>query len=170
MFELLFYPDSRLSQPAEEVTSFDQTLRESVGTLFRLMREAKGVGLSACHMGDLRRYIVLDLPPPDHTGMPLVCVNPRIIFASDDMHEAREGSVSMPGVSESVRRHSFIRIVYQDLDGASHHREASGFLSACLQHEIDQLDGLFWIFRLSRLKRERLLKKYSKHNGSVRTS
>jgi peptide deformylase len=68
----------------------------------------------------------------------------------------------MPGVTEEVERHARVRMVYRDLDGTEHIEEAEGFRAACHQHEIDQLDGIFWIQRLSRLKRDRLLKRYQK--------
>jgi peptide deformylase len=162
MFSLLFYPDPRLFQKAEPVMCFDDALKQSVHTLFEVMRNAQGIGLSACHMGDMRRYLVLDLPAPDHEHMPLVCINPIIVSASQQRATFTEGSVSMPHMRESVERASHISLSYQDIEGQRHTLEAQGFLSACLQHEIDQLDGIIWIERLSRLKRERLIKKYKK--------
>jgi peptide deformylase len=162
MSSLLFYPDPRLSHKAQLIACFDEALKESVANLFEVMRNAQGIGLSACHMGDMRRYLVLNLPPPDHEHMPLVCINPVIIKRSQEMASFVEGSVSMPHMREVVERPSHVTLAYQDINGAHHTLEAHGFLSACLQHEIDQLDGVFWIERLSRLKRERLIKKYKK--------
>jgi peptide deformylase len=78
----------------------------------------------------------------------------------------REGSVSMPGVNDEVQRHARVRISYQDLDGNTQTEESDGLRAVCHQHEIDQLDGMFWIQRLSRLKRERLVKKYEKMSRS----
>ena len=74
----------------------------------------------------------------------------------------KEGSVSMPGVNDEVQRHAQVRISYQDIDGNTHSEESDGLRAVCHQHEIDQLDGMFWIQRLSRLKRERLVKKFEK--------
>jgi peptide deformylase len=74
----------------------------------------------------------------------------------------KEGSVSMPGVNDEVQRHAGVRISYWDLDGNMHSEESDGLRAVCHQHEIDQLDGMFWIQRLSRLKRERLVKKFEK--------
>ena len=74
----------------------------------------------------------------------------------------KEGSVSMPGVNDEVQRHARVRISYHDLDGNTHTEESDGLRAVCHQHEIDQLDGMFWIQRLSRLKRERLVKKFEK--------
>ncbi|MFX7144784.1 peptide deformylase, partial [Acinetobacter baumannii] len=84
-------------------------------------------------------------------------VNPQIDWASPEMIQHREGSVSMPGVHDDVQRHARVRISYQDLDGVTQTEESDGLRAVCHQHEIDQLDGMFWIQRLSRLKRERLV-------------
>jgi peptide deformylase len=77
-----------------------------------------------------------------------------------------EGSVSMPGVTEDIERHARVRVRYQDLEGKEQFEDAEGLLAVCHQHEIDQLDGVFWIQRLSRLKRERLIKRYGKLRAS----
>jgi peptide deformylase len=89
-------------------------------------------------------------------------VNPVIEWFSPELQRHMEGSVSMPGVTEEVERPARIRLAYRDLAGESRTEEADGLLAVCLQHEIDQLDGIFWIDRLSRLKRERVVKKFRK--------
>jgi peptide deformylase len=89
-------------------------------------------------------------------------VNPRIVWASPETILHQEGSVSMPGVNDEIRRHARVRINYRDLDGNTQTEESDGLRAVCHQHEIDQLDGLFWLQRLSRLKRERLVKRYEK--------
>jgi peptide deformylase len=76
------------------------------------------------------------------------------------MHQ--EGSVSMPGVNDDIQRHAHVRISYQDIDGNAQTEESQGLRAVCHQHEIDQLNGMFWIKRLSRLKRERLIKRFEK--------
>jgi peptide deformylase len=89
-------------------------------------------------------------------------VNPQIVWASADIIRQEEGSVSMPGVTEETERHARVRMSYQDLSGVEKVEEANGLLSVCLQHEVDQLDGIFWIYRLSRLKRDRVAKRFDK--------
>ena len=89
-------------------------------------------------------------------------VNPEIVWTSPETILHREGSVSMPGVNDEVSRHARVRISYRDLDGHPHIEESEGLRAVCHQHEIDQLDGTFWIRRLSRLKRERLIKRFEK--------
>ena len=104
------------------------------------------------------RLVVLELTP----GMAKTYINPAIAWASDNQIRYSEGSISMPGIHEEVERAAALRLTYQDLDGALRTEEAEGFAAVCHQHEIDQLDGLFWLQRLSRLKRERLVKRFDK--------
>jgi peptide deformylase len=89
-------------------------------------------------------------------------INPEIVWASPETITHQEGSVSMPGVNEDVLRHARIRIRYQDLEGEFHTEESDGLRAVCHQHEIDQLNGMLWIERLSRLKRTRLIKRFEK--------
>jgi len=123
------------------------------------MRAAPGIGITAPHVGVPLRVVVLEL---DAKAGAQTYVNPEIEWASPEMILHKEGSVSMPGVNDEVQRHARVRISYQDLDGNMHSEESEALRAVCHQHEIDQLDGLFWIQRLSRLKRERLVKKFEK--------
>ncbi len=156
------YPDRRLAIPARPVIEFDGALRELARDLLETMRAAPGIGITAPHIGIPLRVVVLELDAKDG---PRTYVNPEIEWASDEMIMHREGSVSMPGVNDEVQRHARIRISYQDVDGDRHREESDGLRAVCHQHEIDQLNGLFWIERLSRLKRERLIKRYEKLSG-----
>ena len=153
------YPDRRLGTPARPVTMFDDGLRELAADLFDTMRAAPGIGITAPHIGVPLRVVVLELDARDGAR---TYVNPQIEWASPEMILHREGSVSMPGVNDEVQRHARVRISYRDLDGNTQTEESNGLRAVCHQHEIDQLDGMFWIQRLSRLKRERLVKKFEK--------
>lgn len=153
------YPDRRLALQARPVTAFDDGLRALAADLLDTMRAAPGIGITAPHIGVPLRVVVLELGAREG---PQTYVNPEIEWASDEMIMHREGSVSMPGVNDELQRHARVRIGYQDLDGHAHTEESDGLRAVCHQHEIDQLDGLFWIQRLSRLKRERLVKKFEK--------
>jgi peptide deformylase len=153
------YPDPRLALPAQAVTAFDDALRELASDLLETMRAAPGIGITAPHIGILQRVVVLDLDAPEGAR---TYVNPEIIWTSPEMILHREGSVSMPGVNDEVTRHARVRIRYQDVDGSPQTEESDGLRAVCHQHEIDQLDGMFWIRRLSRLKRERLIKRFDK--------
>ncbi|PWE79196.1 peptide deformylase [Bradyrhizobium sp. SUTN9-2] len=153
------YPDRRLALPARPVTAFDDSLRELAQDLLDTMRAAPGIGITAPHIGVPLRVVVLELDAKDG---PQTYVNPEITWVSPEMIMHREGSVSMPGINDEVQRHARVRISYRDLDGNMHTEESEALRAVCHQHEIDQLDGIFWIQRLSRLKRERLVKKLEK--------
>ena len=153
------YPDPRLALPAAPVDVFDDALRALAQDLLETMHAAPGIGITAPHIGISLRVVVLDL---DASEGPRTYVNPEIIRASPEMILHKEGSVSMPGVNDEVQRHARVRISYQDLDGNMQTEESEALRAVCHQHEIDQLDGMFWLQRLSRLKRERLVKKFEK--------
>ncbi|MGY8631367.1 peptide deformylase [Bradyrhizobium sp. 14AA] len=153
------YPDRRLGMPARPVTVFDDGLRELAQDLLDTMRAAPGIGITAPHVGVPLRVVVLELDAKDGAQ---TYVNPVVAWASPEMIMHREGSVSMPGVNDEVQRHARVRISYQDIDGNARTEESEALRAVCHQHEIDQLDGMFWIQRLSRLKRERLVKKFEK--------
>lgn len=155
---ILRFPDPRLRLPAEAVTVFNEALAALAADLLDTMRAAPGIGITAPHIGIPQRVVVLELQP----GEVKTYVNPEIAWASPELIRHVEGSVSMPGVTDEVERHAQVRVRYQDLSGNEQSEEADGLLAVCHQHEIDQLDGLFWIQRLSRLKRERLIKRYEK--------
>lgn len=153
------FPDPRLRLPADPVDTFDEELRRLAEDLLHTMRAAPGIGITAPHIGIARRLVVLELSASE---VPRTYVNPAIVWASDNMIRHQEGSVSMPGVTDEIERHAKVRVKYWDLDGVERLEEAEGLLSVCHQHEIDQLDGIFWLQRLSRVKRERLIKRYEK--------
>lgn len=156
---LLIYPDPGLRRPAEPVTEFDDALRASAADLEAVMLAASALGLTLPHIGRAQRLVLLRMEP----GEPITAyVNPEIVWASPERGPQQEGSVSMPGVMDVVDRAVRIRVRYRTLDGAEGEEEAEGFRAACLQHEIDQLDGIFWIERLSRLRRERAIKRFAK--------
>jgi peptide deformylase len=156
---IIRYPDPRLALPAQPVTIFDDALRELARDLRETMHAAPGIGITAPHIGISLRVVVLDLDPVDGAR---TYVNPEIIWASPEMILHQEGSVSMPGVNDDIERHARVRISYQDVRGTLQTEESGGLRAVCHQHEIDQLNGLFWIRRLSRLKRERLIKRFDK--------
>jgi peptide deformylase len=156
---ILRYPDPRLALPAQPVTVFDGALRELARDLLETMHAAPGIGITAPHVGVSLRVVVLDLDPVNGAR---TYVNPEITWVSPEMIMHQEGSVSMPGVNEDVERHARIRISYRDVDGEANTEESQGLRAVCHQHEIDQLNGMFWIRRLSRLKRERLVKRFER--------
>jgi peptide deformylase len=153
------YPDPRLALPAQPVTAFDGALRDLARDLLETLHAAPGIGITAPHIGIPLRVVVLDLDP---VGGARTYINPEITWASPETMLHQEGSVSMPGVNDDIRRHARVRISYHDIDGNPQIEESEGLRAVCHQHEIDQLNGTFWIQRLSRLKRERLIKRFGK--------
>lgn len=161
---IIKFPDPLLRSVADRVELFDSDLRGLADDLVETMHAAPGIGITGPHIGILKRLVVIQVPP---AAKPAIYVNPAIVEASTEMIRHAEGSVSMPGVTEEVERHASVRVSYQDLEGKEQFEDAEGLQAVCHQHEIDQLDGLFWIHRLSRLKRERLIKRYGKLTRAV---
>jgi len=156
---ILRFPDHHLRATAQRIVVFDEDLCSLATDLLDTLRAASAIGITATHIGVLKRLAVIELAAAEGVR---TYVNPQIVWASADMIRHEEGSVSMPGVTEEIERHARVRMSYQDLRGLEKIEEADGLLSVCLQHEIDQLDGIFWIFRLSRLKRDRVVKRFDK--------
>ena len=153
------FPDPRLKMAAEPVTVFDDGLRALADDLLDTMKAAPGIGITGPHIGVGKRVVVLQLSASEPAR---VYVNPLIEWASEERAHHIEGSVSMPGVTEQIERAQRVRVSYRTLEGEEASEEADGLLAVCHQHEIDQLDGIFWIERLSKLKRERIVKRFQK--------
>lgn len=156
---ILRYPHPGLKTVCAPVTDFDSSLAELADDLVATMRAAPGVGITAAHIGVFSRVTVLEL---DKTDGVRLYINPEITWLSNETMSHTEGSVSMPGATEEVTRPRAIRFRYQNAEGTLHEEAAEGFHAICIQHEVDQLDGIFWLQRLSRLKRDRLVKKWEK--------
>ncbi|OJF95451.1 peptide deformylase [Pararhizobium antarcticum] len=156
---ILRFPHPLLRAPAAAVTEFDAALAALAQDLLETMRTAPGIGITAPHIGVMLRLAVIEL---DAGSGVRTYVNPVVISSASEILRHAEGSVSMPGVTEEVERPRSVRIRYQTLSGEPREDEADGLLGICLQHEIDQLDGLFWTQRLSRLKRDRVNKRFDK--------
>jgi peptide deformylase len=157
------FPDPRLRRKAEPVGEITDDIRDLAQDLAETMAAAPGVGITAPHLGVLLRVMVIRL---EGDAGPLTCIDPEIVWFSPERSRQTEGSVSMPGVTDEIERPARVRMRYRDLGGTNREEEAEGFRAVCYQHEIDQLDGIFWIDRLSRLKRERLVRRFEKlHRG-----
>ena len=153
------FPDPRLRLKAEPIMAINEGIRGLARDLTETMHAAPGIGITAPHIGILKRLVVIQL---ESDPLPHIYINPQIVWTSSDVIRHTEGSVSMPGVADEIERHSKVRVTYRGLDGAEQEEEAEGLMAVCLQHEIDQLDGILWIDRLSRLKRDRLIKRFEK--------
>ena len=164
--EIIILPDKQLrlvSKPIEKVTT---EIRKLADDMFETMYDAPGIGLAAIQIAQPLRLITMDLAKPDPDGEtkpePRVFINPEIIASSEDLSVYEEGCLSIPEYYEEVERPAEVKVRYMDLDGKAHEIAAEGLLATCLQHEIDHLDGVLFIDHLSRLKRERVTKKFAK--------
>lgn len=155
---ILHHPDPRLRQKARPVTRFDEALGQLIADMFETMYAAPGVGLAATQLGIPQRVAVMDCSRDEKRREPLVMVNPEIL-EQGDAGDVDEGCLSVPGVSDTLKRYARVKARAQDATGQAYEIEAEGLLAQCIQHEIDHLDGKLYIDRLSSLKRERLLKR-----------
>lgn len=158
LLTILHHPDPRLREKAKPVTRFDAALKTFVADLFETMYAAPGVGLAATQVGVAQRVAVMDCSREEGKREPRVLVNPEILTPAEP-ENMDEGCLSVPGVSETVKRFKKLKLRAQDADGQTYELDADGLLAQCIQHEVDHLDGKLYIDRLSALKRERLLKK-----------
>ncbi|MCM2265578.1 MAG: peptide deformylase [Desulfuromonadales bacterium] len=155
------YPDPVLKQTAVRITEFNAELRHLASDMLETMYAAPGVGLAAPQVGVSRRLIVLDCSPKDGDRQPLVAVNPEILTREGECCE-EEGCLSVPEYYANVVRSEKVRVRFQELDGTVREVETAGLWAICFQHEIDHLDGILFVDRLSPLKRSLFRKRYQK--------
>ena len=171
VLELYEYPHPILEQKAERVLKVDDDIRKFLRDMLETMYADKGVGLAAPQVGVSKRMIVIDTEQKDEdgnpkAGNPMYLINPEIIYKSEETIFFCEGCLSVPNQRADVERHYKIKVRYIDYDGKEQEIEAEDYLAVVLQHEIDHLDGILYIDRISRLKRNMLLKKLEKYRQS----
>ena len=130
--------------------------------MFETMYEAPGIGLAAIQVGVPKRVITMDLHKKDEPKDPHVFINPEILWTSEERAVYEEGCLSIPEYYEEVERPAQVKVAYLDREGAKRELEANGLLATCLQHEIDHLNGVLFIDHISKLKRDRIVKKFTK--------
>ncbi len=170
-------PDPRLRLASEPVGAIDGAVKALAEEMLEAMYAARGIGLAAIQIGIPKRIVVIDLgrevegeteldedgeEVPKYEADPQVLVNPEILWRSEETRLYEEGCLSIPDYVEEVERPARIRVRWTDLDGATVEREADGLLATCIQHEVDHLDGRLFIDYLSRLKRDRVVKRFAK--------
>ena len=164
--EIIILPDKQLrlvSKPVEKVTA---EIRKLADDMFETMYDAPGIGLAAIQVAQPLRLITMDLAKRDEDGeskpRPRVFINPEILSSSEELSVYEEGCLSIPEYYEEVERPAQVRIRFTDLDGKVHEEDADGLFATCIQHEIDHLNGVLFVDYLSKLKRDRVLKKFTK--------
>jgi peptide deformylase len=160
--DILIIPDKALRLVSKPVAKVDSTTRKLVEDMFETMYAAPGIGLAAIQIGELKRVVTLDIAKKDDPKNPQVFINPELTWESDERSVHEEGCLSIPEYYEEVERPAAIRVRYLDMDGRTQEIEADGLLATCLQHEIDHLNGVLFIDHISKLKRDRVIKKFTK--------
>lgn len=155
------YPDPVLAARAE-AAPVDARLLEIGERLKSAAKEARAYGLAGAHIGEAAPVVVLNVAPEAAAPDYRLFFNPRVVAVADDTESGTEGSVSLPGVEVAVERPVWAEIAWQDADGIARTERFDGFVARCALHEIEQVEGVFFLERVSRLKREMVLKKFLK--------
>lgn len=161
ILKVVKYPEPVLSQPGEPVTEFNKDLKKLVDDMFETMYASQGIGLAAPQVAVPKRVTVIDLSQGKDPEQKLVLVNPEVIFREGKQYE-EEGCLSFPEIREKVQRAAKVKVRAQDLNGKWFEMDGEELLSRAFQHEIDHLDGMLFIFRMSSLKRDLVLRKIRK--------
>ena len=159
---IITLPDPKLRLVSKPLDRVDDSLRRLMDDMTETMYDAPGIGLAAIQIAEPIRIIVVDPAKPDDPKAPLHLVNPEILWSSEERKIYEEGCLSIPEYYEEVERPASVRVRYIDRDGNSQEILAEGLLATVLQHEIDHLDGVLFIDYLSKLKRDRVVKKFAK--------
>jgi peptide deformylase len=160
---ILKLPDPRLKVVSEPVAAINDAVRALIDDMFETMYDAPGIGLAAIQIGVPQRIVVMDLARKlEDEKTPLVLINPEIIDRSEESRVYEEGCLSIPDYYEEVTRPDHIRLRYLSLSGEMIETRADGLMATCIQHEIDHLNGVLFIDHLSKLKRDRVVKRFTK--------
>ena len=160
--DILKLPDKRLRLVSAPVTRIDAGVRALVKDMFDTMYAAPGIGLAGIQIGVAKRVVTMDLSKKEEAHEPLVLINPEIVWASAEKSTHEEGCLSIPEYYEQVERPDAVKLKYLDLEGNSHEIDARGLFATCVQHEIDHTNGVLFIDHISKLKRDRVVKKFTK--------
>ena len=159
---LIILPDPVLRELSKPVETVNDDIRRLADDMLETMYDAPGIGLAAIQIGVARRMLVLDVSKDGEDKKPLVFINPEVVASSDARSVYEEGCLSIPDYYAEVERPAGITVRHLDRDGKEQLTEADGLLATCLQHEIDHLNGVLFIDHISKLKREMVIRKFTK--------
>ena len=170
ILDIITIPDQILKQACAPVERVDDDLRALLDNMLETMYDAPGIGLAAPQIGILRRAVTIDVSRRDEDDEsdapipknPLFMINPEIVWSSDEPSLYDEGCLSIPDYYAEIERPAEVIVKYIDREGRENELKADGILATCVQHEIDHLDGILFIDYLSKLKRDRVIKKFAK--------
>jgi peptide deformylase len=160
--DILIVPDPRLKSVSKAVEQVDDELRALMDDMLETMYAAPGIGLAAIQIGVAKRVIVMDITRGEGEREPRHFVNPEILWRSEETQPYEEGCLSVPDIYEEIERPARIKLRYLNYQGETVEEDAEGMFAVCIQHEMDHLDGVLFIDRLSRLKRDRAVSKVKK--------
>jgi len=159
---LVILPDSQLRLVSAPVLKVDDGLRRLADDMLETMYDAPGIGLAAIQVGEPLRMLTIDLSKEEEARAPMVVLNPEVLWESEERNVYEEGCLSIPDYYEEVERPAKVKVRFLNLAGEPQEVEAEGLLATCLQHEIDHLNGVLFIDHISKLKRDRVLRKFTK--------
>ena len=160
--EIIKLPDPMLRQASKPVTRVTEETRRIMDDMLDTMYDAPGIGLAAIQIRVPQRLVVIDLAREGEGKQPIFLVNPEVIWESEEQSDYEEGCLSIPEFFEMVSRPKEVKVRFLDRDGEAREVHCSGVLATCVQHEIDHLNGVLFIDYLSKLKRDRIIKKFAK--------
>ena len=160
--EIIIIPDTRLRLVSKPVTQFDDNLRRLMDDMLDTMYAAPGIGLAAIQVAEPVRVTVVDPAREDEDKNPIQMANPEIVWVSDELASYEEGCLSIPEQYEEVERPAQCRVTYLDRDGMAQEILCDGLMATVVQHEIEHLDGGLFIDHISKLKRDRIKRKFVK--------
>ena len=155
-------PDPLLKTVCEPVTEVDGELLSLLDDMLETMYDAPGIGLAAIQIAVPKRLVTIDITRDDGPREPHFFINPEITWQSEELATYEEGCLSIPEVYEEVERPAECKVRYLDRDGAERELHCEGLMATCIQHEIDHLNGILFIDHISKLKRDRVIKKFAK--------
>ena len=159
---IISLPDKRLRAVSKSVENIDPDVRKLVEDMFETMYDAPGVGLAAIQLGVPLRVVTIDATRGDDEKQPVALINPELIWTSDESSTMEEGCLSIPEFADEVLRPEKIKARFTNLEGQTVEVEADGLFARVFQHELDHLNGVLFIDHLSKLKRDRVTKKFAK--------
>lgn len=159
---IISLPDRRLRAVSKSVENIDPDVRKLVEDMFETMYDAPGVGLAAIQLGVPLRVVTIDATRGDDEKQPVALINPELIWTSDESSTMEEGCLSIPEFADEVLRPEKIKARFTNLEGQTVEVEADGLFARVFQHELDHLNGVLFIDHLSKLKRDRVTKKFAK--------
>jgi peptide deformylase len=162
LLPILTLPDPRLRKISAPVERIDAEILKLLDDMLETMYEAPGIGLAAIQVGAAKRMVVVDVGKSEEERNPLFLINPEIVWASEELSSYNEGCLSVPEYFDDVKRPAMVRVRHLDRDGKTQEFDAVGLLATVVQHELEHLEGGLFIDNLSRLKRERVVKKFTK--------